>query len=74
MFTYVAVLFLNKLEERRHVRASKVIDCFKASEHRRPGEPLKVVLADVLKHTLKLDNYQQNQHRTISMQMFLLAL
>ena len=46
--THVAVLLLNKLEERRHVRPAKVVDGFEAGEHAPPLQSLEMILANVL--------------------------
>ena len=48
-FAHVAVLFLNKFQEGRHVWPPKVVDGFQASEHTPALQSLEVILADILK-------------------------
>ena len=45
---HVRVLLLDKLQETRHIGTSKVIHGLESREHRGLGQPLEVVLADVL--------------------------
>ena len=42
------MFLLDKLEEGWHVRPSKVVDRLQAGEHTPLGQPLEVVLANVL--------------------------
>lgn len=44
---HVTVLLLYKLQERRHVRSTKVVHCLQTSEHTPLRDALKVVLANV---------------------------
>ena len=47
--TYVAVLSLDEFEERRHVGSAEVVNGLQPGEHAAVGQPLEVILTNVLK-------------------------
>jgi len=46
-FADIAMLLLDKLQERRHVWSTKMIDCFQTSEHGPTTQPLEMILTNV---------------------------
>lgn len=61
--THVAVFFLDKFQERRHVRPAEMVDRFQTGEHAHFAQSLEVVLANVLEKREIRKNHEWRQRR-----------
>lgn len=55
------MFFLYKFKEAGHIRAAEVVDGLQTGEHRRLGQPLEMVLANVLRQCRKCQKCRETK-------------